>query len=109
MPWFTLGSEFLSHTHWGLGHSVLQVASRPLAQWSCGNREAKDRVREAWWASESHPHLGSAEGENMTAGERPIRCSLKNLCFFTEYTGRLRRLRRLGILQRFPLKSLVIN
>ena len=58
MPRFTLGSELLSHPHWGLGHRVLQVASRPLAQRSGGNREVKDRAREGRWASESRPHLG---------------------------------------------------
>lgn len=76
MPRFTLGSELLSHPHWGLGHSMLQVTSRSLAQWSCGNREAKDRVGEGRWASKSHPYLGSA-GETVTADEGALAAASK--------------------------------
>jgi len=66
---------------------VLQVASRSLAQQPCGNRGANNRVREGQGVSESHPYLVSAEGENMTANERPFSCSFKNLYFSIEYTG----------------------
>lgn len=86
--------------------------SKSLAWWSCENRQAKDRAGEGWWASESHPPQGSAEEQqNMTAGslvlsldEKPIRWSLKNLNFSTEYPGRFRTPRR-WIFHRCPLTS----